>query len=391
MVRCFVLTHKKFVAKLAGDYLKAKNVKITQWLKDVKANSRADVLTLFILCIATDTHCFVHTKVGYWTTLLDDPKKHMEYVQQCSLHLSYLGNGSYAQHEICTETVAYEIFRLPEPLEVDVESQPIEIGTCTAEESETLDKLLRLGITTHSSSILKTAPGSGESTPTTSNTPSTLPTPPKPDSIDITPGKVDHKIAEPASTPTSEAAKLDIPSDVPSSSGVEAAPVSEKTGELNQWTQNVLQTKEIPSAKPNVSEPEPKPKNSDHSDLPPDDIPIPEEKDTAFDLDVTEGYSLDSDQDINTDPPGMSKTSESNQSDESTSIVKVLASYLEGFRSVIENQPKIQLKRLSAKDLPKKLAKCLKKEKPSKPHRQVNIFQVYRQHSDTSLNCPNMV
>ena len=75
-VRCFVLTHKKYVGKLAGDYLKDKNLWITQWLKDVKASSRADILTLFILCIATDTHWFMHTKVGYWTTLWMIQKAH---------------------------------------------------------------------------------------------------------------------------------------------------------------------------------------------------------------------------------------------------------------------------------------------------------------------------
>ena len=52
----------------------------------------------------------------------------------------------------------------------------------------------------------------------------------------------------------------------------------------------------------------------------------------------------------------------------------VSATYLDRFKAVIENQPKIQQKRLSATDLPKKLAKHLKKEKPPKPGRQVNIF-----------------
>ena len=79
-VRCFVLMHKKFVGKLAGYYLKGQNIKLTQWLQDVKAGSKADVFALFILCIATDTHCFMYTKVEYWTTLLDDPQKHTEYV-----------------------------------------------------------------------------------------------------------------------------------------------------------------------------------------------------------------------------------------------------------------------------------------------------------------------
>ena len=64
-VQCFVLTHKKFVRKLAGEYLKDWNLKITEWLKSIKASSKADILVLFILCTTTDTHCFMHTKVGY--------------------------------------------------------------------------------------------------------------------------------------------------------------------------------------------------------------------------------------------------------------------------------------------------------------------------------------
>ena len=268
-VRCFVLTHEKYVSKLASDYLEERSLKITQWLKYVKAGSRVDILTLFILCIATDTHCFVHTKVGYWTTLLDDPKKHTEYIQRCNLHLSYLGNGSYTQHEICTETVACEIFGLTEPIEVNVESQPIEIGTCTAEDLETLDKLLRLGTKSHGSLILKTALGSeGEPTLTTSNTSGTLPSSPKQDSLDTLPGKIDHKMVEPASTSTSEAAKLDTSTVVSSLSGTDVVPVSVKISETEPIDLNVPQTQEIPSAEPNVTVLEPEPENSDHTDLP---------------------------------------------------------------------------------------------------------------------------
>ena len=252
-VRCFVLTYKKYGGKLDGDYLKERNLKIRQWLKDVKACSRVDILILFILCIATDTHCFIHTKVGYWTRLLDDPKKYTEYVQQCNLHLSYLGNGSYVQHEIHTEIVACEIFGLTELIEVNVESQPIEIDTCTAEESETLDKLLRLGITSHSSSTPKTALGSeGEPTPTTSNTPSTLPSAPKQDSVDTPHGKIDHKMVKPTSTSTSEAAKLNTPTVASILTGTEVVPVSVKISETEPIDLNVPQAQEIPSAKLNV-------------------------------------------------------------------------------------------------------------------------------------------
>ena len=72
---------------------------------------------------------------------------HTEYSQRCNLHLSYLGKGIYVQHEIRTVTVAYDIFGLPEPLNLDVQMESITIGTCTADKQETLDKLFHLGIT----------------------------------------------------------------------------------------------------------------------------------------------------------------------------------------------------------------------------------------------------
>ena len=146
-VRCFILTHSKFINKTASKYLSDHSLKLQEWAKYVNKGCKADILALFLLCIATDTHCFVHTRSGYWTTLANNPQSHTEYSQQCNLHLSYVGKCVYVQHEIRTVTVAYDIFGLPEPLELDVETETVIIGTCTADEQETLDKLFRLGIT----------------------------------------------------------------------------------------------------------------------------------------------------------------------------------------------------------------------------------------------------
>ena len=132
---------------LSKDYLKNQNIKQSEWLASTRIDGKADALALFILCLSTNTHCFIHTKSGYWTTPKDDPQDHLEYTQCCNLHLSFLGSGSFIQHEIQTETIAFEIFSVPEPIELDMATQPIAIGECMAEESETLDKLLQLGIT----------------------------------------------------------------------------------------------------------------------------------------------------------------------------------------------------------------------------------------------------
>ena len=70
-----------------------------------------------------------------------------------TFHLSYVGKGVYVQHKIRTVTVAYDIFGLPEPRELDVPMETITIGTCTADEQETLDKLFHLGITSSTTAI----------------------------------------------------------------------------------------------------------------------------------------------------------------------------------------------------------------------------------------------
>ena len=141
-VRCFVLTHRRFAMKLAKTHLTEHSLSLPWWLKAITNGCRADTLCLYILSIMTETQCFVHIKNGIWTTLGEIPHIHAEYSQRCNLHLSYMGNDTYTQHEICTQTVAYDVFGLPEPLTVDLQVSTKIIGTCTSEETETLNQLL---------------------------------------------------------------------------------------------------------------------------------------------------------------------------------------------------------------------------------------------------------
>ena len=80
-VRCFVLTHCKFMSKVACKYLSVHSLKLPQWVKELNCGCKVDILALFLLCIATNTHCFVHTKSGYWITLAETPQSHIEYSQ----------------------------------------------------------------------------------------------------------------------------------------------------------------------------------------------------------------------------------------------------------------------------------------------------------------------
>ena len=59
-IQCYVLTHHKYVLKLAADYFKSKGLTLQMWLTGLKTGRHPDVLGLFVLCLATQTHCFIH-------------------------------------------------------------------------------------------------------------------------------------------------------------------------------------------------------------------------------------------------------------------------------------------------------------------------------------------
>ena len=108
-VRCFVLTHHRFIMKLAKTHLTECSLSLAQWLKALTNGCRVDTLCLYILSIMTETHCFVHVKNGIWTTLGEIPHTHAEYSQCCYLHLSYMGNDTYAPKLLHMMYLVYQI------------------------------------------------------------------------------------------------------------------------------------------------------------------------------------------------------------------------------------------------------------------------------------------
>ena len=68
------------VSVMAKEYLDGKGLTLHTWLNGLKEGRRADVLGLFLLCLATQMHCFVHLNNGYWTTLRDSPNNHLELI-----------------------------------------------------------------------------------------------------------------------------------------------------------------------------------------------------------------------------------------------------------------------------------------------------------------------
>ena len=120
---------------------------MAEWIKN---RQMSRVLGLFILCLATQTHCFIHIKGGYWTTLKDVLTNHLEFMQQCNMHISYVGNGIFIEHQLRT-TITYKIFGLNETVKVLSDSSTILLGELTHDESEALKAMLLMGTPTLSS------------------------------------------------------------------------------------------------------------------------------------------------------------------------------------------------------------------------------------------------
>ena len=137
---------------MARDYLKSKGLKLNTWLSAIKNGKWPDVLALFILCIATETHCFVHLCNGIWSTLQEDPQSHLEYFQCFNVHLAYISSGIYVQLIPHTEMVNFQICGLLDLIEMDIETKPVTIGSLTSDENETLNKLLKTGLSLPSKS-----------------------------------------------------------------------------------------------------------------------------------------------------------------------------------------------------------------------------------------------
>ena len=149
----YTLTHKKLVHCTAGKYLQSEGLKLPNWLNGLKEGRRADTLAIFLLYKVMQTHCFIHVKSGFWSSLQEDPLTHQEYIQRYYLHLLDLGAGTYAELEAHTQVIQYEIFDVGEPLSTEINVNEPAISILSASESSTLNLLISNG-TTHSQSKL---------------------------------------------------------------------------------------------------------------------------------------------------------------------------------------------------------------------------------------------
>ena len=133
-VRVYTLMHKKQVHGTSTKYIQSRGLKLPDWLNEVKDGKPANILAIYILCKATQMHCFVHINGGISSSLHEDPISHQEYVQRCNLHLLYLGSSVYAELEACTEIIQYKIFGVTEPLPIELNVNKPAVGTLSPSE-----------------------------------------------------------------------------------------------------------------------------------------------------------------------------------------------------------------------------------------------------------------
>ena len=71
---------------------------LDEWLKSVKNGRRGDILCVYLLSMATETHTAVHLSNNkVWSTLEVMPTSHDDLMRQCNKHLVYLGLGVFLQ------------------------------------------------------------------------------------------------------------------------------------------------------------------------------------------------------------------------------------------------------------------------------------------------------
>ena len=126
LMRCwlsyFVKQHPTQIQVKVGDYLEPKKLSIEEWLCSVNSGRCRDILSVYMVSIATGVHTMVHLKDGkVWCTLKND-----EMLEQCEKHLVYLGFGIY--------------LRL-------VKREPLVVGTLTFNTLQTQQKFLQQAFT----------------------------------------------------------------------------------------------------------------------------------------------------------------------------------------------------------------------------------------------------
>ena len=163
----FIQMHKKFFTTLGTKYFKSKG-----WMEGILAGCKGDVMVLHRLCLLMKKHAWVHLKDGkVWTSLKTPPKLHAMVMDQCNLHLAYLGRGIFTT-----------LIERPEPLDGKAVSTD---SSLSANETLTINMLTLAGLSVGLSRPRERRPsatatntdntGVGSSTSTTTSAPVSTP------------------------------------------------------------------------------------------------------------------------------------------------------------------------------------------------------------------------
>ena len=118
----FVNQHKNQLFTKVKSYLEPKKLTMDEWLRGVSEGRRGDILSIYVLSIATGVHTMVHLRNHrIWSTLQDAPTSHEALLERCDKHLISLGFGIF--------------LRL-------VKRNPVVIGTLSSDDPVTQQKLI---------------------------------------------------------------------------------------------------------------------------------------------------------------------------------------------------------------------------------------------------------
>ena len=92
----FVKQHKNQLLAKVKSYLEPKKLTLDEWLCGVSEGCRGDILSIYVLSIATGVHAMVHLhNYRIWSTLQEAPMTHEALLERCDKHLIYLGFGIF--------------------------------------------------------------------------------------------------------------------------------------------------------------------------------------------------------------------------------------------------------------------------------------------------------
>ena len=117
------------------------------WMDCILDGIKGDVLTLLSLCMLVEKHFIVHLKNNQvWTSFKNEPLDHQTTLQQCDLHLIYLGCGIFTK--LIQPKTPLQILSAPGPdvTMVVVGTLQSNVSDLSREESNTLDKLIYSGL-----------------------------------------------------------------------------------------------------------------------------------------------------------------------------------------------------------------------------------------------------